>query len=68
MPVVDNTSLFLGVIKLETIRSILAPSEKRREGLGDDAISALGELYQIGLAGLLKSATDLGSVSKEQIK
>jgi Mg/Co/Ni transporter MgtE len=68
LPVVDNTSLFLGVIKLETIRAILAPNEIRREGLGDDAISALGELYQIGLAGLLKSASDLGSVSKEQKK
>lgn len=68
LPVVDNTSLFLGVIKLETIRAVLAPNEKRREGLGDDAISALGELYQIGLAGLLKSASDLGPVSKEQKK
>lgn len=68
LPVVDNTSVFLGVIKLETMHSIMAPSEKRQEGLGEDAISALGELYQIGLAGLLKSATDLRSVSKEQMK
>ncbi len=31
-------------------------------------LSALGELYQLGLAGLLKSATDLRSVTKEQKK
>jgi magnesium transporter len=61
LPVVDQTSVFLGAIRLETIRSILVDSEKRKEGLSQTAISALGELYQIGLAGLLKSATDIKS-------
>lgn len=61
LPVVDHTSLFLGAIRLETIRSILVKSEKRMENLSQTAINALGELYQIGLSGLLKSATDLKS-------
>jgi Mg/Co/Ni transporter MgtE len=65
LPVVDNASMFLGIIKLETIRSILTPSEERKERLSEDTVSALGELYQLGLAGLLKSATDLRSDSKE---
>ena len=61
LPVVDQTSVFLGVIRLETIRSILVNTDIRKEDPGKTAISALGELYQIGLAGLLKSATDLKS-------
>ena len=65
LPVVDKTSVFLGAIRLETIRSILVKSDKRMEDLGQTAINALGELYQIGLAGLLKSATDLKSGSSK---
>ena len=68
LPVVDQTSVFLGAIRLETIRSILVDSDKRKEELGQTAISALGELYQIGLAGLLKSATDLRSASSKEKK
>ena len=66
LPVVDKTSVFLGAIRLETIRSILVDSDKRKEDLGQTAISALGELYQIGLAGLLKSATDIKSASSKE--
>jgi magnesium transporter len=61
LPVVDRTSLFLGAIRLETIRSILVKSDKKFEELSQTAINALGELYQIGLSGLIKSATDLPS-------
>jgi Mg/Co/Ni transporter MgtE len=61
LPVVDQTSLFLGAIRLETIRSILVKSDNKIEELGQTAINALGELYQIGLSGLLKSATDFNS-------
>ena len=68
LPVVDQTSVFLGAIRLETIRSILVDSDKRKDELGQTAISALGELYQIGLAGLLKSATDLRSASSKEKK
>lgn len=66
LPVVDQTSVFLGAIRLETIRSILVDSDKRKEHLGRTTISALGELYQIGLAGLLKSATDIKSSSSKE--
>jgi magnesium transporter len=59
LPVVDRTSLFLGAIRLETIRSILVKSDKKFDEQSQTAINALGELYQIGLSGLIKSATDL---------
>ncbi|KPL14097.1 MAG: hypothetical protein AMS26_11890 [Bacteroides sp. SM23_62] len=58
LPVVDQSSIFMGVISLETIRSILAKSDRRLEEPGQTAISALGELYKIGLASLIRSATD----------
>ena len=61
LPVVDQTLLFLGVIRLENIRTILVKSDSRMEEINQSAINALGELYQIGLAGLLKSATELKS-------
>jgi Mg/Co/Ni transporter MgtE len=61
LPVVDKNSVFLGVIKLETVRSLLSSKGKVKEGSSEDAISALGELYHIGLAGLLNSATELRS-------
>lgn len=65
LPVLDHASVFLGAIRLETIRSILAESGKKVEEMGREAISALGELYRLGLAGLLNSATNIESVSKE---
>jgi hypothetical protein len=65
LPVVDHASVFLGAIRLETIRSILAESGNKVEEMGQLAISALGELYRLGLAGLLNSATNIESVSKE---
>ena len=61
MPVVDQTSMFLGAIRLETIRSIMVKSEKSFEELSQATINALGELYQIGWSGLIKSATELKS-------
>ena len=59
LPVVDKSSTFLGVIRLETIRSILFKSDQRMEDQNQAVINALGELYQIGLVSLLRSATDL---------
>lgn len=61
LPVVDQTSLFLGAIRLETVRSILVKSDKKIGELNQTAINALGELYQIGLSGIFKSATDFNS-------
>jgi magnesium transporter len=65
LPVVDNAFRFLGIIKLEEIRSILITEDIRKNEPGSAAIEALGELYRIGLSGLLKSATDLQSLSKK---
>lgn len=65
MPVVDHTSLFLGVISLESIRAILVQSGNKVEDMGQMTISALGELYRLGLAGLLRSASEISAPTKE---
>jgi len=65
LPVVDHMFVFLGAIRLETIRSILIQSGSKGEEMGQMAISALGELYRLGLAGLLRSAADLAPPIKE---
>jgi len=59
LPVVDPASVFLGAIRLETIRSILFQPGTKGEETGQLAINALGELYRLGLAGLLRSAVEL---------
>ena len=58
LPVVDQSSLFLGAISLETIRSVVIQPGNTGEEMGQLAMSALGELYRLGLAGLLRSAID----------
>lgn len=65
LPVVDQTSLFLGAIHLETIRSIVVEPGNTGEEVGQLAMSALGELYRLGLAGLLRSAIDLETLSRK---
>ena len=65
LPVVDNTSLFLGAISLETIRSIVVRSGNKGEDIGQLTISALGELYRLGLAGLIRSATDIEPITQD---
>lgn len=65
LPVVDRTSLFLGIVRLEEIRSILIQSGDKVKEAGQLTINALGELYRLGLAGLIKSATDIAAPSKE---
>jgi len=59
LPVVDQASVFLGVIRLETIRYILVHSINGKEETGQLTIHALGELYRLGLAGLLRSAAEI---------
>ena len=63
LPVVDRTSVFLGAISLETIRSMLYQPGTKGEEMSQLAISALGELYRLGLAGLLRSAIEVDSLS-----
>ncbi len=65
LPVVDYTSMLLGVISMESIRSILARSDTRVEDMGQMTVSALGDLYRLGLAGLLRSATEVRDSTKE---
>ena len=58
LPVVDETGIFLGVIRYKTLKRI--ERESKRSILPSQAIAtinALGELYQIGLTGLIRSAT-----------
>lgn len=61
MPVVDKSQIFLGAINLATVRKIKIKSDKILKDHSKDAIGALGDLYHIGLAGLLRVATDLKS-------
>lgn len=65
MPVVDNRTFFLGAIKLENIRAVSVKSAIQWEGAGQATVNALGELYRLGLSGLLRSATDLHTLSEK---
>lgn len=65
LPVVDLSSLFLGSVKLEDIRSLLVQARDKGEETGQLAITALGELYHLGLSGLLRSAIRIEDLSKE---
>ena len=58
MPVVDKLQVFLGAISLATVRKIKIKSDKILEDHSKDTIGALGDLYHIGIAGLLRVATD----------
>jgi Mg/Co/Ni transporter MgtE len=58
LPVVDGDDFFLGTISLETIRGFV---ENKTANDFSKAGSALGELYRIGFAGLIRSAAGLTS-------
>ncbi|MDA0748221.1 MAG: CBS domain-containing protein [bacterium] len=53
LPVVDDAGLFAGAIRYETLRRI--EKESQHFGGARTAAAALGELYRIGLTGLLKA-------------
>lgn len=61
MPVVDTSQVFLGVISLATVRKVTIISDNTLKDHSKDTIGALGDLYQIGIAGLLRVATDFKS-------
>lgn len=63
LPVVENSKKFLGVIRLETIRKIQISAVRDKKDQNLNTINALGDLYQIGLAGLLRVATELNTSS-----
>jgi len=57
LPVTDEKAILLGAIHYETLRRI--ESEMKKARLPDQAITAsmaLGELYQIGMSGLIRGA------------
>lgn len=58
LPVVDKNGVFQGVIRLETIRKVTLKPDKKIDKQTLTTINALGELFQIGLGALLRSATD----------
>lgn len=58
LPVVEEGDILLGAIRYETLRRIERESKKSRfPRQAIIASNALGELYQIGLSGLIRSAT-----------
>ncbi len=59
LPVTDGDDLFLGVITLELIRNFIEAKSKKELRQFSATGSALGELYRIGLSGLLRSAAEI---------
>ncbi len=57
LPVVDEKGLFLGVIRYETLHRLQDElAQTTRAGGALDTVLALGELYWLGLAGMLRGA------------
>lgn len=67
LPVVDDDNRFIGALRHKNLRRLVGESEgRRREGGVEFAGAALGELFQIGLTGLVKGAAGgLGSDTNE---
>jgi Mg/Co/Ni transporter MgtE len=60
LPVVDRSGTFLGAIRSQTVLRIQrALSKTATSGHALAAGNALGELYRIGLAGLIRSAVEI---------
>jgi Mg/Co/Ni transporter MgtE len=59
LPVTDGDDLFLGVITLELIRNFIEAKSKKELRQFSATGSALGELYRIGLSGLIRSAAEI---------
>ncbi len=60
LPVVDDKGFFLGVIRYETLQRLQDEVQQAdHEGSAMDTILALGELYWIGLSGMLRGAASI---------
>lgn len=58
LPVVDDKGFFLGVIRYETLQRLQDEAQQGdHEGSAMDTILALGELYWIGLTGMLRGVS-----------
>ncbi len=66
LPITDADDLFLGVITLEVIRNIIETKSKNELRQFSAAGSALGELYRIGLSGLVRSAAEITIKSEKK--
>lgn len=62
LPVVDGRGTYLGAVRSERLRQVVHEAATRRIRRGTDATLALGELFWLGLTGLLSS---LGRSPKE---
>jgi hypothetical protein len=66
LPVVDRAGVFLGTIRYSTVRRIESDNQAQR--ISPQAIAAstaLGDLYRIGLTGLVRSSSVGQSHRKE---
>lgn len=64
LPVADGNDFFLGVITLEAIREIVQRKSKKELKQFAKVGSALGELYRLGISGLIRSATEISTNQK----
>ena len=55
LPVVDDRRTYLGAVRAERLRQIAYDEGRQRKRGGADAVAALGELFWLGLSGLLSS-------------
>lgn len=55
LPVVDSRGAYLGAVRSERLRQVVHEATTRRSRQGTDATLALGELFWLGLTGLLSS-------------
>ena len=67
LPVVDDRGLFLGAIGYRTIRRLIKDAEEHRLGTPENAAGkAMGELYWLGLFGLLRWAASAANPEKKE--
>jgi magnesium transporter len=64
LPVIDSEDMFLGIITLEIIRNIIETKSKKELTQFTAVGSALGELYRLGLSGLIRSAAEISTKPK----
>lgn len=53
LPVVDERGVYLGALRAERLRGLAEGADSRRARAGRETVVALGELYWLGLSGLV---------------
>jgi len=64
LPVVDEKGMFLGVLRYKTLRQLERESAAPQISGGLAAVLTLGELYWVGLAGMLSDLASPGSAPR----